>query len=234
MSSTPSQQSPSGHANGQPPPAPPQAEVSRPLSPRSWFVALLLQRCPRCREGRLFKSMFRMNDPCPVCGALHEREPGYFIGAMYFSYALAILIMVPLFFVFHALLPHWPLLLLPLLPGLIYLPLTPLVYRYSRVLWIYFDRLGGVTERATLSGTRPRPTDLGEPRAPNSNSEPPASPDPSSGAEKSWAVHRQDDNGNHFLVQTGLTREEAERLVAVFEARGHKQVYWAEPAQGNG
>jgi hypothetical protein len=50
--------------------------------------------------------------------------------------------------------------------------------------------------------------------------------------EGTWAVHRQDDNGNRFVVQTGLSRAEAERLVAVFEARGHKQVYWAEPERG--
>jgi hypothetical protein len=47
--------------------------------------------------------------------------------------------------------------------------------------------------------------------------------------EGTWAVHRQDDNGNHFVVQTGLSRTEAERLVQLFESRGHKQVYWAEP-----
>lgn len=44
-----------------------------------------------------------------------------------------------------------------------------------------------------------------------------------------WTVHRQDDNGKHFVVETGLTREEAERLVATLEQRGHKQAYWAEP-----
>jgi hypothetical protein len=44
-----------------------------------------------------------------------------------------------------------------------------------------------------------------------------------------WAVHRQDDNGNRFVVQTHLSREEAERLVMELERRGHKQVYWAEP-----
>jgi hypothetical protein len=49
--------------------------------------------------------------------------------------------------------------------------------------------------------------------------------------EGTWAVHRQDDNGNRFVVQKGLSREQAERLVAEFEARGHKQVYWAEPEQ---
>jgi len=46
--------------------------------------------------------------------------------------------------------------------------------------------------------------------------------------ESTWAVHRHDDNGNRFVMQTGLSREEAERLVAEFEARGHKQLYWAE------
>jgi hypothetical protein len=43
-----------------------------------------------------------------------------------------------------------------------------------------------------------------------------------------WRVRRQDDNGNQFVVETGLTREQAEELVAMYEARGHKQLYWAE------
>jgi hypothetical protein len=43
-----------------------------------------------------------------------------------------------------------------------------------------------------------------------------------------WAVLRQDDNGNRFIVKTGLTRDEAERLLAAYESLGHKQVYWAE------
>jgi hypothetical protein len=51
---------------------------------------------------------------------------------------------------------------------------------------------------------------------------------PSPSPERTWGVHRQDDNGNRFVVQTGLSREEAEQLVAELEARGHKQVYWAE------
>jgi hypothetical protein len=50
-------------------------------------------------------------------------------------------------------------------------------------------------------------------------------PDP----QCTWAVHRQDDNGNQFVVQTGLSREEAERLVAEFEAKRHKQMYWVRP-----
>ncbi|WP_395294536.1 NUDIX domain-containing protein [Kitasatospora hibisci] len=44
-----------------------------------------------------------------------------------------------------------------------------------------------------------------------------------------FRVMRQDDNGNRFRVAEGLARDEAERVVAEFEARGHKQLYWTEP-----
>lgn len=46
-----------------------------------------------------------------------------------------------------------------------------------------------------------------------------------------WTVHRQDDNGNRFIVETGLSQEAAEELVAVLEGRRHKQLYWAESEQ---
>jgi uncharacterized protein (DUF983 family) len=143
MSSTPTnrigpQSSPDDSSAG---PALPK-NLSRPPS-RSWLTALLRQRCPDCRQGSLFKNLFIINSRCPVCGLRFEREPGYYVGAMYFSYALALAILVPLFFLFQWLLPDWPTLLIPLLPVLIYLPFTPVVYRYSRALWIYFDRFGG-------------------------------------------------------------------------------------------
>jgi hypothetical protein len=38
-----------------------------------------------------------------------------------------------------------------------------------------------------------------------------------------------DDNGNQFVVQCGLSRADADRLVVELEARGHKQTYWIEP-----
>src|SRR5262245_53100780 len=101
---------------------------------------MLKQRCPRCREGRMFKGLATMNDPCPVCGLVFEREPGYFFGAMYFSYAIAVLILVPLYFLADWLFPRMDYLLVPLVAFIPYLPLIPLVFRYSRVLWIYFDR----------------------------------------------------------------------------------------------
>jgi hypothetical protein len=53
---------------------------------------------------------------------------------------------------------------------------------------------------------------------------------PSDRAAVAWSVLRQDDNGNRFVMHVGLTREEAERLVAHYESLGHKQLYWAEPS----
>ena len=53
-------------------------------------------------------------------------------------------------------------------------------------------------------------------------------------AEPMWVVRRQDDNGNRFVVQGGLSRKEAERLAAELEARGHKQIYWVELEQAEG
>jgi uncharacterized protein (DUF983 family) len=111
--------------------------------------ALVRQRCPRCCEGRVFKGVFAMNDPCPKCGLIFEREPGYFLGAMYFSYGLSILTMVPLFYGLVWLLPSWDKVAVVPLALLVYLPLIPLVFRYSRVMWIHFDRAVSPTELST-------------------------------------------------------------------------------------
>jgi uncharacterized protein (DUF983 family) len=54
------------------------------------------QVCPRRREGAmvrgpLWRTYLAMHEKCPVCGLKYEREPGYFLGAMYFSYLLSLL-----------------------------------------------------------------------------------------------------------------------------------------------
>ena len=42
-----------------------------------------------------------------------------------------------------------------------------------------------------------------------------------------WSVWRHDDNGNTFLVSSNHTEGEALRIVREYEAKGHKQSYWA-------
>jgi uncharacterized protein (DUF983 family) len=102
--------------------------------------AVLWQRCPRCWQGRMFRGTFAMNDPCPVCGLLFQREEGYFLGAMYFSTALSTVLVGAFYIGLSLLFPAWDGLVVAAVSLALYLPLTPAVFRWSRVLWVWFDR----------------------------------------------------------------------------------------------
>ncbi len=76
---------------------------------------------------------------CPVCGLKYEREEGYFLGAMYISYGLGLVVLVAV------MLPLWMFAGLALMRAvfiafLVFLPLVPLLTVYARVLWIHFDQ----------------------------------------------------------------------------------------------
>src|ERR1700752_3193482 len=55
-------------------------------------------RCPRCGEAQIFQGLFRMLPECPTCGLKFEREPGYFLGAIYINYAATVVCMLAGFF----------------------------------------------------------------------------------------------------------------------------------------
>ena len=80
-----------------------------------------------------------MNRRCPVCGLHFEREPGYFLGAMYVSYAVSLVPVLLLIAIawFAAGLPYEKALLAG---ALAYLPMVPLVLRLARVIWIHIDQ----------------------------------------------------------------------------------------------
>lgn len=102
------------------------------------FAPLLAQRCPRCGQGRVFAGVLEMNRTCPVCGIAFEREQGYFLGAMYFSYAMGVAAATPL--VIAGLALGWGYPLIGVLAGAELVLLSPLVYRYSRVIWLHVDQ----------------------------------------------------------------------------------------------
>jgi uncharacterized protein (DUF983 family) len=108
------------------------------IASRLWAVLRL--RCPRCCEGKVFRSTFQMNDPCPVCGLVFQREEGYFLGSMYVSYLLSSIILVVSFVAGHLLLADWNPHLVLILVFLPFIPLVPVVFRYSRVIWMHFER----------------------------------------------------------------------------------------------
>ncbi len=102
---------------------------------------ILGKLCPQCRRGSVFHSLWKMNENCPVCGLDFDRgDPGYFTGAMYASYAMAIPLLAVVTGIEYLILAGWSLFGLVVLASLICTPLVPWIWQYSRVIWIYFDR----------------------------------------------------------------------------------------------
>src|SRR5262249_47529018 len=102
--------------------------------------AILKQRCPVCLRGRTYRGAITMNEVCPVCGLRFEREQGYFLAAMYVAYGLAVPVLTLIT------ISIW------LLTGkeagssfsiaiLVFIPFSPVVYRYSKVVWMHLDQL---------------------------------------------------------------------------------------------
>ena len=68
----------------------------------SYLSSTLQCKCPRCREGKLFKNPLRfrfkgnleMNKTCPVCSQPTEIEVGFYYGTGYVSYALTVALTV--------------------------------------------------------------------------------------------------------------------------------------------
>jgi uncharacterized protein (DUF983 family) len=110
----------------------------------STLGSILQQRCPRCRMGGIFRySIFRgfpkMCERCPVCDLKFEREPGYFLGAMYFSFALGVLVMAPIAMLLWFLTGWW-ITKVMIWAVLLFLPFAPTITLLARVLWIYLDQ----------------------------------------------------------------------------------------------
>ena len=106
------------------------------------YRELIAGKCPKCKSGSIFYdngSLLRwkepkMNSHCTECNYRFEKEPGYFIGSLYVSYALAIAEMLVLFIasVFWVDL-YW--ILAILLFALIAFSLFN--FRYARIIWIW-------------------------------------------------------------------------------------------------
>jgi len=110
----------------------------------STLASMLGQRCPRCREGRIFRySIFRgfpkMCQRCSVCDLKFQREEGYFLGAMYISFGLA-LVIIALISVLLWVITGWWITRVTIWAVVLFLPLAPAISLLARVLWIYLDQ----------------------------------------------------------------------------------------------
>lgn len=123
--------------------------------PRTFLSSILGNRCPACRDARLFKvknpyrlrTLNEMHPSCPSCGTNFLREPGFYFGAAYVNYAMTVALWVAVvvaLYVFGALgwIPFTGMFDQPetvLITGVVtLLVLLPPVQRLSRSIWIHF------------------------------------------------------------------------------------------------
>lgn len=101
------------------------------------ILPLLKRRCPRCSEGALFRGWFQMNDTCPKCKMNFEREEGYYTGAMFINWFLAIFIIGPVWI--GMIFAGYPFGLILGTTVFLLILSIPVFFQYSRVIWLYID-----------------------------------------------------------------------------------------------
>ena len=100
------------------------------------------EKCPKCgiggvfikRGGAFIFKMPKMNKECSHCHHKFEKEPGYFFGAMYVSYALGVAEMVAVFVISWFLGIPVKLIFFPIAATL--LLLTTFNFRKARLIWM--------------------------------------------------------------------------------------------------
>lgn len=115
---------------------------------RGYLASTLGCRCPRCREGKLFKNPLSiklkrnlaMHKTCEVCGQPTELEVGFYYGTSYVSYALTVALSVAsliAWWIFIGLSIYDNRFIYWLIFNAIFLfCLQPVLMRLSRSLWI--------------------------------------------------------------------------------------------------
>lgn len=113
------------------------ARSARDRNPLLALVGVVTNRCPKCLEGHVWRTLWTMNDACNRCGYGFNREPGYFTSAMPLSYGLGAALVLPLFLVLGA--KGYPAWQAVGIPALVLALLSPVAVRFSRLLLLHTD-----------------------------------------------------------------------------------------------
>jgi len=106
-------------------------------------IRMLTEKCPHCGKGKVFikkehlLELPKMNERCSECHYLFDREPGYFLGAMYISYGLAVFQSIVTFLICYFFFSGLPTLSVCFIIIGIILLFSMRNYRLSRVIYMY-------------------------------------------------------------------------------------------------
>ncbi len=117
----------------------------------SKLFSIFKHKCPRCHEGEFFvshpydlKNAGNIHEHCNVCHLKYSKEPGFYYGAMYVSYALGVALFVTLWVSFRLFLPSASIGFQITSIIVATVLLTPYLYALSKIIWanlfIKYDR----------------------------------------------------------------------------------------------
>jgi uncharacterized protein (DUF983 family) len=81
----------------------------------------------------------KMHETCPVCGIEYEREHGFFMMSIFIGYILGFIAVVPVLIVMY--LMDASILAYFVVSAVILVPLSPYIFRYSRILWLHLEEI---------------------------------------------------------------------------------------------
>lgn len=105
--------------------------------------SILNCKCPKCHKGDMFlnkktyqfKNFLEIHDNCKECNQDFQIEAGFYLGAMFVSYALTVALCITVFVAFitfnaYSLIPYL------IAIGITLIAFTPYTLRLSRSIWI--------------------------------------------------------------------------------------------------
>lgn len=106
------------------------------------ILSVLGLKCPNCEKANIFQGKFlfgyhKMHPNCTKCNQNFVMEPGFFYGAMYVSYVLAVAESIATYIICQFFFSEtFDMRILPFIIGVIII-LSPINYKFSRALWLY-------------------------------------------------------------------------------------------------
>jgi uncharacterized protein (DUF983 family) len=95
--------------------------------------------CPVCGKSFIAQTPFKIRHHCPSCGALYQREDGFFVGALTINVVTTELIVLALYLVSLMLLSSYQTILIILFIAGLLFPVA--FYHHSWSIWLSLDHL---------------------------------------------------------------------------------------------
>ena len=106
--------------------------------------SVVFNKCPQCHKGKVLKfppyqlgKLLETEELCSHCNLKFEKEPGFFYGAMYVSYALTSGFFI-VSYILQLTVLELPITQFAILMVSALLLTFPLIARWSRLLWLNF------------------------------------------------------------------------------------------------